>query len=355
MTPARGGNEPFLPVIDPVSEGIERPFWSVMMPTYNCSDLMEQALRSVLDQDPGRDWMQISVVDDCSTNGRSEEIVKRLAPDRVEFFRQPTNVGLGVNWNTCIARSRGRWVHLLHQDDLVLPGFYEAMQRGVADRNDLGAAFCRYAYIDGSGEQTSVAEPERATPGILENWLELIAVGQRIECPTIVVNRETYEQLGGFDTSLYFALDWEMWVRIAAHRPVWYEPEILAYFRRHAANETSRLERAGKQLPDVIKALDRVAAHVPEHRRSELRRKAEREMRWRWHQTAELQLRNRQWAPALKTIWRAYQVEDLPTRSKAFLGYLTWAIKLGLRGSDRKETVGTSPQRSQIKTEDAPA
>jgi glycosyltransferase involved in cell wall biosynthesis len=320
------------PPIGPVPEKVTRPLWSVMMPTYNCLDHFEQALRSVLEQDPGADRMQIAVVDDCSTNGKSEEVVNRLAPGRVEFYRQPTNVGLALNWNACVVRSRGLWVHLLHQDDLVLPGFYETMGRAARGYPGLGAAFCRYSYIDDAGVPTSVSEPEQPTAGILEGWLEAIAVGQRIEFPAIIVRRATYEQLGGFNPELCFALDWEMWVRIAASYPVWYEPEVLACYRRHEANETARLQRAGADLPDVVAALDWISRHVPAHRRGELRREAERRMRWRWHREANRLMEAGRWWPALAQIRRAYQLESLSTRGKALLGYSKWAIKIGLRG-----------------------
>lgn len=49
-----------------------------MIPTYNCTDLFERTLRSVLDQDPGPDQMQIAVVVDCSTKGGASKIVGRV-------------------------------------------------------------------------------------------------------------------------------------------------------------------------------------------------------------------------------------------------------------------------------------
>ena len=79
-------NLPTPPRIAPVSQGEGRPFWSVMIPTYNPADLLEKTLCSVLDQDPGPDRMEI-VVDDCSPNGHAEEIVQSLASDRVRFHR----------------------------------------------------------------------------------------------------------------------------------------------------------------------------------------------------------------------------------------------------------------------------
>ena len=55
------------PSIAPVPEGVHRPKWSVMIPTFNCANYLRQTLESVLAQDPGPEQMQIEVVDDCST------------------------------------------------------------------------------------------------------------------------------------------------------------------------------------------------------------------------------------------------------------------------------------------------
>ena len=56
--------------VPPIVERADRPTWSVMIPTYNCAPFLRAALRSVLEQDPGPDSMQIEVVDDCSQAGR---------------------------------------------------------------------------------------------------------------------------------------------------------------------------------------------------------------------------------------------------------------------------------------------
>lgn len=54
------------PTVLPVSTDVQRPLWSVMIPSYNCAKYITKALESVLMQDPGKDKMQIEVVDDCS-------------------------------------------------------------------------------------------------------------------------------------------------------------------------------------------------------------------------------------------------------------------------------------------------
>src|SRR5687768_13877620 len=110
------------PPFAPVPQGVNRPLWSVMIPAYNCSEYLEAALLSVLCQDPGPASMQIAVVDDASTDADVEALVATVGKGRVEYMRHPINVGSLQNFNTCIDRARGHYVHLLHGDDRVLPG-----------------------------------------------------------------------------------------------------------------------------------------------------------------------------------------------------------------------------------------
>ncbi|MBW4638131.1 MAG: glycosyltransferase [Gloeocapsa sp. UFS-A4-WI-NPMV-4B04] len=251
------------PAINYISEGVHRPLWSVMIPIYNGTKYLEQTLRSVLEQDPGSDLMQIEVVDDCSTQDDPEELVRKIGQGKISFYRQPKNLGLIGSWNDCIKRARGHWVHILHQDDVVKFGFYKRLQAAVEKEPNIGAAFCRYFYMDEKGFEQYLSPLERETPGVISNWIERIAVMQRIECPSIVVKREVYEDLGGFSQEAYYAADWEMWKRIAAHYSVWYEPELLACYRSHSSSESSRLIRSGANIADIRKAIEISESYLP--------------------------------------------------------------------------------------------
>src|SRR5947208_12120355 len=129
------------PLIPEIEGPGTRPYWSVMIPTYNPrADYLEETLNSILQQDPGPEQMQIEVIDDCSTDDTPCEITGRVGGGRVTFHAEPQNLGLANCWNRCIERARGHWVHILHQDDIVLPSFYDRMRKG-ADRSDAGAIF----------------------------------------------------------------------------------------------------------------------------------------------------------------------------------------------------------------------
>lgn len=238
--------------IPPVPERMSRPRWSVMIPTYNCAEYLCEALRSVLAQDPGPDLMQIEVVDDHSTRDDPEAVVSDLGRGRVEFFRQPANVGHVQNFNTCLSRSRGHLIHLLHGDDTVRDGFYRTMERPFQLHPAIGAAFCRYISFDEDRHWQSESALEQMESGVIDDWLDRIAVGQRLQPPSMVVRRDVYERLGGFDSRIrYYGEDWEMWVRIAAEYPVWYETAPLARYRVGAASLSGRSLRTGENMHDL--------------------------------------------------------------------------------------------------------
>src|SRR5678815_5469359 len=135
----------------PVPEGTTRPLWSVMIPTYNCASYLRETLASVLAQDPGPERMQIEVVDDCSTKDDPQAVVREVGMGRVVFHRQRANVGHTQNFETCLQRSRGYLIHLLHGDDAVRPGFYATIEAIFAGHPEIGAAFSRNMFIDQCG------------------------------------------------------------------------------------------------------------------------------------------------------------------------------------------------------------
>lgn len=81
------------PQIAPLPSDRYRPLWSVMIPAYNCSAFLPEAIQSVLMQDMGADMMQIEVVDDYSTDANIAQLVKEISGGRVSYYRQSKNVG----------------------------------------------------------------------------------------------------------------------------------------------------------------------------------------------------------------------------------------------------------------------
>ena len=256
------------PLIQPVPQDIKRPMWSVMIPVYNCADYLPETLRSVLDQDVPAD-MQIEVVDDGSTDADVERLVNDIGKGRIGYFRQPSNVGSLRNFQTCLERSRGHLVQILHGDDRVRNGFYQKFEALFKNYANIGAAFCRYAYINETSKVMYCQEPEMEYEGILQNWLTRLCERQRIQYVSIVVKREVYEKLGGF-YGVEYGEDWEMWVRIAARYKMAYIPEILAEYRKHYSSISGKSFITGKNMAELTTVMNNIQHYLPENKRTEV-------------------------------------------------------------------------------------
>ncbi|HEY0670402.1 MAG TPA: glycosyltransferase, partial [Sphingobacteriaceae bacterium] len=254
------------PLILPLKSSEKRPRWSVMVPTYNCYPYIRECLESVLAQNIPADEIQIEVIDDCSTDGDVERLVKETGNGSIQFFRQEKNVGSLRNFETCINRARGEYIHILHGDDKIKAGFYDEIGCLFEQNKDIGAAFTDFEYIDSSGNKLYTEAPLMEATGLIDNWLEKIAVRQRVQPPAMVIKRSVYEHLGGY-CAVHYGEDWEMYVRIAASYPVAHCIKQLAQYRVHGTNITSQSLLSGQNVRDIEKVISLIQKYVPQEKR----------------------------------------------------------------------------------------
>jgi glycosyltransferase involved in cell wall biosynthesis len=243
-----------------------------MIPTFNPKEkYLKIAVNSVISQGIDSDKMQIEVVDDCSDKVDVEKIVNENWNGRVKYYRQPVNIGHSFNFTECIRRSKGELIHLLHDDDLVKPGFYKAFENIFNKYENAGAVFCRQEYIDEEGNLNFYSELEMPEQGILENALIKLAQKQRIQYCAIAFRRKIFEKIGGFITKNISCEDWEMWVRIAKNFPVAYEPESLACYRvHHGTSMTLKDMRTGQDMRYMRESIKIFNEYLPKEKREEV-------------------------------------------------------------------------------------
>jgi glycosyltransferase involved in cell wall biosynthesis len=274
-----------------------------MIPTYNCAEYLRKTLKSVLVQDPGSEIMQIMVVDNCSTQDDPEAVVNELGQGRVEFYRHPQNIGSIRNFNKCLELARGRLVHILHGDDYVLEGFYDKIQCLFQKYPQIGAAFCRGMNVDESEQLLYLYDLELPESGILpDTWLEKIAVRCCVTTPAMVVRREVYENLGGYDLDLVGADDWEMWVRIASQYPIGYEANCLAAYRQHSKSLSESILNGKVLLLEHYQAIQAIQLHLPQSIKHKLFRQAKQNSVLYCLRFAKLSVHSRNWQQAIAIV-----------------------------------------------------
>lgn len=256
------------PRIPPVETNQPRPFWSVVIPACNRELYLLECLASVLAQWRGDRHMEIIVIDNGSEPPLRHH-VDAIGRGIVHYHRHAETIPLQRNWNSAVNAARGRWVHLLHDDDYVLPGFYEALERGLESApRDVGAAFTAYENINENEEVVFRNRVLGAQRGVARNWENVIGVNNVLNPPVVVISRDAYEAIGGYSDEILYTTDWELYMRLVSHFQWWYEPRVLARYRQHSQNVTAEQSKAGAQGEAFWRAIEMSNQYLPRNSRA---------------------------------------------------------------------------------------
>jgi glycosyltransferase involved in cell wall biosynthesis len=130
----------------------EVPLVSVGLPVFNGEAFLENAIRSVLGQSLGD--LELILCDNASDD-RTGEICRDYAArdPRVQYFRNPRNLGAAANYNLAFSHARGRYFKWLAHDDRMLPSFLAKTCRVLEERADALLCNTVISYIDSAGTQ----------------------------------------------------------------------------------------------------------------------------------------------------------------------------------------------------------
>ena len=223
------------------------PRVSVIVPAYNQSQYLGEAIRSVLAQDYGD--FEVVVVDDGSTDD-TRAVATGTGDARVRYVFQD-NRGLSAARNTGIREARGSLLSFLDSDDAFLPRKLSLLVAALDERPDLGLVAGQAVLIDDRGQPLD----EIFDRGIPEDPSELL-LGNPLHVGSVLLRREWQERVGLFDESLRSYEDWDLWLRLVrAECPTGWVPQPVSLYRFHGEQMT----RLGDQMTTAAFAvLDKV-------------------------------------------------------------------------------------------------
>jgi glycosyltransferase involved in cell wall biosynthesis len=222
----------------------ETPLVSVIVPCYNGAPFLEEALRSALSQTYPE--VEIIVVDDGSTDN-SPEIAHRFP---IRYIRQE-NRGLTETRNRGVRESRGSYIVFLDADDRLKPEAIEAGLRLLERKPECAMAVGDHNFISSDGTYLAGSRKE-CLPAyhyealLKSNFIEMIS--------TVLFRRRVFEEVGGFDTKLRVAEDYELYLRIARSYPICCHPAIVAEYRMHDTNASRNSELMLSMTLRVLKS-----------------------------------------------------------------------------------------------------
>jgi glycosyltransferase involved in cell wall biosynthesis len=211
------------------------------MSTYNAAPFVGEALESVLDQ--SYDALELIVVDDCSSDD-TVEIVAGYAdrlPQRMRWKRKEAREGPCRARNDALALARGSLVCWMDHDDLWMPTKVEEQVRVLEQRPAAGLVYSYFDAFDSStGELLPWPDGRRDLDGDL--LADLLLIGCFIGSVTTMFRREALDRRGGRLRDRDFSIgdDYYLWLTIALDWQVAAIPRVLALYRRHPGNESTR-------------------------------------------------------------------------------------------------------------------
>lgn len=207
---------------------------SVIIPTYNRSDYILEAIQSVIDQK--YDSAEIIVVDDGSTDDTKEKLVSLIERGVIRYVHQE-NRGRSAARNRGVSLATGDYLAFLDSDDLFEPDKLLKQVEFFTRHPEVGLVHGGYIKFDERNNESGYRNPSWFSgyiyPEILLVWYTLLAI------PTVMVPKRVLDEVGGFDESLFIGEDLDLWRRIARRYPFGYINQNLARIRVHAGN-TSR-------------------------------------------------------------------------------------------------------------------
>jgi glycosyltransferase involved in cell wall biosynthesis len=218
------------------------PLVSIVIPCYKQGHFLGEAIESVLDQTYTN--YEIIVVDDGSPDDTSQ-VASRYAG--VRLIRQE-NQGLSAARNRGIGESHGEVLVCLDADDRLLPGALESGLACMAQRPESEFVFGRYRAIREDGAQSGVISDLYAG----DLYLGLLTRNCIGPVAPLIFRREIFDKVGGFDTNISPASDYDIYLRIARQYPTHRHNGIVAEYRVYNSSMSADM---GLMLRAVIISL----------------------------------------------------------------------------------------------------
>jgi glycosyltransferase involved in cell wall biosynthesis len=222
---------------------------SIVTPSYNQAQFLEETLRSVLVQEYPH--IEYIVVDGGSKDG-SVEIIRKYA-DRLAWWVSEPDRGHADALNKGFAHAHGQIFAWLNSDDSYYPGAVAEAASYLQDHSEVGMVYGDADLTDESGAIIGRFASRQT------DYRRLLRGFVHIPQATSFYRADLWRQVGPLDLGLFFGFDYDLWVRLAKISPLQYLPRRWAMFRLHGEGKSIRFDE--RCYPDMLQVYQREVGH----------------------------------------------------------------------------------------------
>jgi glycosyltransferase involved in cell wall biosynthesis len=204
------------------------PLVSIVTPSFNQARYIEATIQSVLTQDYPR--IEYIVVDGGSQDG-TVDVIKKFE-GRIGWWVSEQDKGQTDAINKGFGRASGQILAWLNSDDMYEPGAISNAVRYLTDHPEAGMVYGDCNFINEEGRVIGKF-------GAAQTNYRLLRQGYvHIPQQTMFFRADLWKLVGPLDPSFYFAMDYDLWTRLAARTELKYVPQTWANFRLHTSGKT---------------------------------------------------------------------------------------------------------------------
>ena len=200
-----------------------QPIITVLIPTYNCEQYIQEAVQSILDQTYTN--FECIIIDDCSTDG-TVDIIKTFNDPRINLIIKPKNSGYTNSLNYGLTIAKGKYIARMDGDDISLPNRFEKQIEVLEQDKDIIVCGSIFRIID---SETIITAPEKH-----EDIKLALLKDSCIGHPTAMIRKSVLDKHQIFyDTNFEPAEDYDLWVKLSKLGKLHNLQEVLFLYRVH--------------------------------------------------------------------------------------------------------------------------
>jgi len=202
----------------------QKPLVSIILPTYNGSRYIKEAIKSCLEQTYSH--LELIIIDDGSTDNTAQ-IIQSLDDPRLKLIHLDHNQGHIAALNKGFALAQGDYLTWTSDDNYYALNALTVMLEELA-QSKVDFVYTRYHVIDAAGNIQRQGRTEPPAYLDIDN-----CVGG-----CFLYHRKVYETVGDFNKEAFLAEDYEYWLRVRSKFKMKNIDTVLYYYRNHPSSLT---------------------------------------------------------------------------------------------------------------------
>lgn len=222
---------------------MEKALVSVLLVTYNRANYIRQTIESVLNQTYKN--IQLIIVDDGSVD-ESHRVIESIKDDRIEYYELKENRHICYATNYGFEKVKGQYLARIDSDDVWYPNKLEEQLKFMETHKNCDVCFTGVHFIDKDGND--ITEKEQLLYQLFQIKFSsqeaalrhFFFEGNCLSHPSVFMKTEVMRKTGEFNPSYVQLHDFDYWVRIAKHHPIYVMDKCLVKMRRFESGDAEQ-------------------------------------------------------------------------------------------------------------------